>query len=176
MKKVFLFFLLLSSSFCFALALGQSGLNVQLSGNNGGLINGKTWDSVMLKGKVSVLFYVDPDSVKSNEDFAKKLQAQNFDQDTIQSIAIVNLGATWIPNFLIEQRMQSRQEEFPSAVYVADTTSYLMHKWGFKEDSTDVFIFDKKGMLIYKKFGKLSKKEIVEVIALIKKLILLKNK
>jgi len=170
MKKVFLFVLLLGS-FCFALELGQSGLEVELSGNNGGLINGKPWKSLMLKGKVSVLFYVDPDSVDSNEEFAKKLQAQKFNKTKIQSIAIVNLGATWIPNFLIEQRMQSRQEEFPEAIYVADTTSYLMKKWGFKEDSTDVFIFDKKGVLIYKKFGKLSVKEIEEVIGLIKKVI-----
>ena len=167
MRKI-LFISLYLLSFCEALEIGQSGLGVNLSGNNGGLINGKIWKSDMLQGKLSVLFYVDPDSKASNEDFAKKLKKENFDRDKIQSIAIINLGGTWIPNFLIEQRIKSRQEEFPHTTYVFDTTQYLVKKWGFKDDSTDVFIFDKRGSLIFRHFGKLNTKEIKKVLKLLK--------
>jgi predicted transcriptional regulator len=44
-----------------------------------------------------------------------------------------------------------------------------VEKWGLADDNSDILIFDKKGKLIYKKFGKLSKKEVSSVLALIQK-------
>ena len=166
MKKIILGLLVLVGS-SFAVEVGQVPSAVSLSGDNGGKTDGSTWNTSSLKGKVHILFYVDPDKKDLNEALTKALKKRHFDRKKYASVAIVNLAATWMPNALIEAKLKSKQKEFPDTTYVKDKKKVLVKKWNLADDNSDVLLFDKNGKLIYKKFGKLSNAEIAKVLSLI---------
>ena len=168
MKKIILSIVFVTAS-ALAIDVGQVPSMVTISGENGGKTDGSIWSSSSLKGKVSIVFYVDPDKKDVNENLTKALKKQHFDRSKYASTAIVNLAATWMPNALIESKLSSKQKEFPDTTYVKDKKKVLVKKWGLADDNSDILLFDKNGVLIYKKFGKLSDKEIASVLALIEK-------
>jgi len=165
-KKVFLS-LVLSATVSFALMLGQTPPSVVIDGKNGGQVDGKAWDSAMLKGKVHVLFYVDPDKKDLNEAFTEALHAKQFSHQKYGSVAIVNMAATWMPNFAIEMKLKAKQKKYPNALYVRDKKKVLVKKWALKDDNSDILVFDKDGKLIFQYAGKLNKDQINKVLSLI---------
>lgn len=166
MKKVVLGFLLLCVS-ALSVELGNVPPAVVIEGKEGGWTDGKAWHSSMLKGKIHTLFYVDPDERDLNNGLADALKAKKFDRKKVNSVAIINLAATWLPNVIIEAKLKERQKKFPNAIYVKDKKKVLVREWGLADDNSDILIFDQKGKLIYKKFGQVSEKEIPEVLELI---------
>lgn len=168
MKKIVLGMLLLCGQ-SMALELGKIPSKVILEGEKGGKTDGTAWDSSMLKSKVYTLFYVDPDERDLNNDFADALKAKNFDRKKVNSVAVINLKATWLPNVILESKLKEKQKKFPHTIYVKDKQKVLVKQWSLADDNSDILIFDKKGKLIYKKFGKISEKEIPEVLNLIEK-------
>ena len=166
MKKVVASFLLLVGS-CMAIELGSVPKAVTIDGKNGGKVDGSSWESSMLTGKIHTLFYVDPDKRDLNNPLADALKARKFDRAKVNSVAIINLAATWLPNVFIEAKLKEKQKKFPHTVYVKDKKKVLVKEWGLEDDNSDILIFDQKGRLIYKKFGKVSDDEIKDVIALI---------
>jgi YtfJ family uncharacterized protein len=168
MKKIILGFLIVVGS-SMAVEIGKVPSSVSLSGENGGKIDGTVWSSAMLKGKVHILFYVDPDERKLNENLTKALKKRHFDRKKYASVAMINLAATWMPNAILESKLKAKQKEFPDTIYVKDKKKVLVQKWGLEDDNSDILVFNKEGKLIYQKFGKLSEKEIASVLALIEK-------
>ena len=166
MKKTSIMMVLLFSSL-FALDIGAVPKSVTIEGDNGGLVAGGAWHSSMLKDKVHVLFYVDPDEKDTNEAFADALKTKDFDRSKFASVAIVNLAATWKPNVVINMLLKAKQKKFPNTIYVKDKHKVLVKKWGLADDASDVLVFDKGGKLLYSKSGKLEKAEIDKVIDLI---------
>jgi YtfJ family uncharacterized protein len=152
-----------------AIELGKVPSNVVIDGENGGNVNGKAWNSSMLKGKIYTVFYVDPDEKDLNNPLANALKARKFDRKKVNSVAIINLAATWLPNIVIEAKLKNKQKKFPNTVYVKDKKKILVKEWNLADDNSDILIFDKKGKLIYKKFGKVLDSEIKSVISLIEK-------
>jgi len=157
---------LLSAS---AVEIGKVPVEVNIGGRDGGKTDGTVWNSSMLKGKVYVLFYVDPDEKDLNKALTQALKKRHFSRTKYGSVAVVNLAATWKPNMIIEALLKKKQKEFPSTLYVKDKNKVLVKQWGLADDNSDILVFDKKGKLIYKKYGKLSSDEIKEVLALIEK-------
>lgn len=168
LKKVALLILLFMSN-CLAIELDKVPSLVSLDGKDGGKVDGAKWSSSMLKGKVHIVFYVDPDKKDLNEDLSNALKKRHFNRKKYGSVAIINLAATWMPNALIESKLKSKQKKFPDTTYVKDKKKILVNKWDLADDNSDILIFNKKGKLIYKKFGKLSTSQIVDVITLIEK-------
>ncbi len=168
MKKIVLGMLLMWGQ-SMALELGKVPSAVVIDGDNGGKTDGTAWNSSMLKGKVYTVFYVDPDERDLNNAFADALKAKMFDRKKVNSVAIINLAATWLPNAIIESKLEEKQKKFPHTTYVKDKKKVLVTKWGLADDTSDILIFDKEGKLIYQKFGKVSDKEILEVLKLIEK-------
>ena len=168
MKKS-LFILLCATLSLVAVEVGEFVPMVSIEGKNGGKLDGSAWYSCMLKGKVHTLFYVDPDERELNSALADALKEKGFDKQKVASIAIINLAATWIPNAVLETLLKKKQKQFPNTLYVKDKAKVLVKKWHLADDNSDILIFDQKGTLIYKKFGKLSADEIQEVIRLIQK-------
>ncbi len=168
MKKIILSVLFLAVS-SMAAEVGKVPGVVSLSGDNGGKVDGTVWSSKTLKGKVHIVFYVDPDKKDLNEALSKALKKRHFDRSKYASVAIINLAATWMPNVAIEVKLKSKQKEFPDTIYVKDKKKVLVKKWNLADDNSDVLVFNKSGTLIYKKFGKLSAKEIQNLLALIEK-------
>ena len=154
---------------CLAIELDKVPSLVSLDGKDGGKADGAKWSSSMLKGKVHIVFYVDPDKKDLNEDLSNALKKRHFNRKKYGSVAIINLAATWMPNALIESKLKSKQKKFPDTTYVKDKKKILVNKWDLADDNSDILIFNKKGKLIYKKFGKLSTSQIVDVITLIEK-------
>jgi len=168
MRKIILGFLLVAGS-SMAVELGKVPGAVLLSGKNGGRTDGLEWSSKMLKGKVHILFYVDPDKRDLNEPLSQALKKHHFNRKKYASVAVINLAATWLPNVILESKLKAKQKEFPDTIYVKDKKKLLVSKWKLADDNSDILLFDKKGKLIYKKFGKLSDKEIKSLLALIEK-------
>jgi uncharacterized protein len=167
MRKTLL--LLLAPLILLALELGKPPLHVTLEGDNGGRINGTLWDSNMLHDKMHILFYVDPDEKDTNNALSDALKAKAFDRNYYNSVAIINMAATWLPNFAIASSLEKKQAKFPHTIYVKDLNKMLVQKWGIADDSSNVLLFDKTGNLIYLHEGKLDQNEIDTVIALIEK-------
>lgn len=167
-KKVLLGFLFFLGN-CMAIEVSQVPPSVIIDGKNGGKIDGSAWDSSMLKGKIYTVFYVDPDERDLNNPLADAIKAKNFDRKKVNSVAIINLAATWLPNVILEAKLKEKQEKFPHTIYVKDKKKVLVKEWNLADDNSDILIFDQKGKLIYKKFGKVSNEEIKDIIALIEK-------
>jgi predicted transcriptional regulator len=141
---------------------------VTISGENGGLVkDGGMWKSSSIKDKVYVMFYVDPDEKDKNENFSQILKVKKFDRSKFGSIAIVNLAATWKPNFVIESILKSKQKEFPKTIYVKDKNSVLVNNWGLANDESDILIFSKNSELLFYKAGKLGKDDINKALEII---------
>ena len=166
MKKIVLS-LLLSSLSLFSLNIGEVPKEIVVENKNGGQIDGTAWSSTMIKDKVYVLFYVDPDEKDTNNLFSEALKAKNYSLESYGTIAIVNLSATWLPNFAIESALKKKQESYPNTTYVKDKTKFLVKEWELQDDSSNVLVFNKKGELIYNYAGKLDDGEIQKVLNLI---------
>ncbi len=161
--------LLITGTSAMAIELDKLPPKVTISGKDGGKLDGTSWSSSMLKGKIYTIFYVDPDKKDLNNALANALKAKNYDRKKADSIAIINLAATWLPNAILEPILKKKQKQFPNTLYVKDKNKVLVKKWHLADDNSDILIFDKRGKLMYKKFGKVSASEIKEVIELIDK-------
>ena len=151
-----------------AITIGKTPKNVSISDDNGGLVkDGAEWNSSTLKNKVYVMFYVDPDVKDLNEDFSAALKEKKYDRNNYGSLAIINLAATWKPNFVIEGILKSKQEEFPNTIYVKDKNSVLVHEWELEDDNSDIIIFSKSGKVLFYKYGKMETSDIEKALKII---------
>jgi len=167
MKKVLVSFLI-TSSFIFALTVGQKAPTVVLSGENGGYISGGAWSSSSLKGKLHLLLYADPDKRKAMSNVLSFIKNNHF-KNRLKTVAIINMKATWLPNFAIEKKLRSKQKELKNVVYVEDKNKYLVRKWGLKDNDTNIILFDKRGKVLYKHSGDISSEELKKLYYIIRK-------
>lgn len=145
-----------------ALTVGENPKGVSISGDNGGYVeDGAEWSSSSIKDKVYVMFYVDPDEKDTNSHYTKRLKEKDYDRSVYGSMAIINLAATWKPNFIIESILKSKQEEFPNTIYVKDKNSVLVNEWEVENDASNVLIFSKTGELLFYKSGKMEEEDII---------------
>lgn len=151
-----------------ALTLGEVPKAVTISDDNGGLVkDSSAWNSSSIKNKVFVMFYVDPDEKDLNNEFSAALKAKKYDRANYGSLAIINLAATWKPNFVIESILKSKQEEFPDTIYVKDKNSVLVNEWQITDNNSDIIIFSKDGKVIFYKDGKMEASDIQTALKLI---------
>jgi len=151
-----------------AIELGQVPPKIELKEKLGGRLDGTPWSSEELRGKVHVLFYVDPDEKDTNNDASEALDRERFASDRFQSVGIVNMAATWLPNFAISSALKDKQKRYPTTIYVRDYKKVLVGAWKISGDSNNVLAFDKSGRLIFRKDGKLTAEEIQRLIKVIR--------
>jgi predicted transcriptional regulator len=161
MKIKILALALLAAINLYAINVNEKPKEVTISGDNGGLVkDGKAWSSNMLKDKVYVVFYVDPDEKDVNEEFSQALKAKDYrSRGDFGSMAIINMAATWKPNFAINVILKGKQKEFPKTIYVKDKNKVLVKEWGLGDDASNILIFSKDGTLLFYKSGKMSEKD-----------------
>jgi hypothetical protein len=150
------------------LQLGQVPADVELKGDLGGRIDDTPWSSSEMRGKVHVIFYVDPDEKDLNNEASDALKAENFPREKFQSLGIINMAATWLPNFAISSALKKKQEKYPTTIYIRDYKKVLVNAWGIADDTSDVMAFDKQGRLIFYKAGKLEAGDIKALIQAIR--------
>jgi YtfJ family uncharacterized protein len=151
-----------------AIEIGQIPPQVELKEKLGGRTDGKPWSSEELRGKVHVLFYVDPDEKDMNKDASEALDRENFPIDKFQSVAIINMAATWLPNFAISPVLKDKQKRYPEVIYVRDYKKVLVDAWKIADHSYNILALDKEGKLIFRKDGKLTAEEIQMLIKVIR--------
>ena len=151
-----------------ALEIGKKPKEVTIDGENGGLVaDDSAWNSSSIKDKVYVMFYVDPDEKDTNNPFSTALKAKEFDRTKFGSLGVINLAATWKPNFIIEKLLKSKQEEFPHTIYVKDKNSVLVKEWEIEDDASNILIFSKDTKLLFYKSGAMSENEIQTALKII---------
>jgi uncharacterized protein len=151
-----------------AIEIGEIPPKVELKEKLGGRLDGKPWSSEELQGKVQVIFYVDPDEKDTNNPASEALDKEKFPPDKFQSWAIINMAATFMPNFAINSALEKKQKLYPRTIYVRDLKKVLVHAWKIADDSSNVLAFDKTGKLIFRKDGKLNAEEIQKLIKAIR--------
>jgi YtfJ family uncharacterized protein len=151
-----------------AIEMGETPPTVELREKLGGRLDGKPWSSEELRGKVHVLFYVDPDEKDTNNDASEALNKEKLPSDKYQSVGIINMAATWLPNFAISSSLKDKQKRYPRTIYVRDDKKVLVNAWKIADDSSNVLAFDKQGKLIFRKDGKLTTDEIQRLIKAIR--------
>jgi hypothetical protein len=151
-----------------AIEIGEIPPKVELKEKLGGRLDGKPWSSEELQGKVQVVFYVDPDEKDTNNPASEALEKEKFPPDKFQSWAIINMAATFMPNFAINSALEKKQKLYPRTLYVRDLKKVLVTTWKIADDSSNVLAFDKTGKLIFRKDGKLNAEEIQKLIKAIR--------
>ncbi len=151
-----------------AIEIGEIPPKVELKEKLGGRLDGKLWSSEELQGKVHVVFYVDPDEKDTNNEASDALDREKFPGDKFQSVGIINMAATWLPNFAISSGLKDKQKRYPRTIYVRDYKKVLVTAWKIADDSSNVLAFDKNGRLIFRKDGKLTAEEIQMLIKVIR--------
>ena len=85
------------------------------------------------------------------------------------SVAVINMAATWMPNFAIQMKLESKQKDYPTTTYVKDMEKILVEQWGLADDSNDVLIFDREGKVVFSVDGQLNPSQIEEMLQTIRK-------
>lgn len=137
------------------LVLNRTPPLVELAGDDGGRLDGSSWNSSELEGTLSILMYVDPDRIKVNEHVENALANEKYPPETIKSVAIANLAATWKPKFLITKILKRKQKQYPGTIYLTDKRKVLVKQWGLHDHSYNVLVFGQSGSLLFNKFGAL---------------------
>ncbi len=167
MKKLLLLPFLLSLTLS-AAELGSKLPGITLDGDKGGRVAGGKWESSELQGKVHLVFYVDPDESDLNEVLSDAVKASEPDRSKFASVAIINMAATWKPNFAIQSVLEGKQEKFPHTTYVKDMDKYIVKSWNIADDNNDIILLDKTGKILFIQEGEVDADGIKKVLKLIK--------
>ena len=166
LTKFFIFMMLLTYQ---PLTLLGGGLQTlpNISFDKKSTPNGKGWSSKSVAGKVVYWLYVDPDKKSYNKALADAVKAKNYDAKYFQTVAVINMKATMIPNFLLNSALKDKQKEYPKVDYIKDFDRRLVKEWGLADDEYVICLFDHTGKLIYYKYGELPKKEVKSLIGIL---------
>jgi predicted transcriptional regulator len=143
----------------------------ELSGSCGGRLDKTPWSSSELTGKVTSLYYIDPDEADLNEPLFCALKAERFPLEKVRSFAIINMKATWLPGGILTMLLRRKQKKYHRTIYVKDNCKRGVALWNLTDHSSDVVLFDQRGKVIYSRDGKFTKEQITEMINLIWKTI-----
>ena len=147
--------------------LGQPLPPVLLEEDSGGQLDGSPWHSDSLKERLHILMYVDPDEVKVNTHVEDALSQQDFDPERVRSVAVINMAATWKPNFAIDILLKGKQEKYPDTVYLRDLQGELVSKWGLIDNSYHVLLVGRKGEVLFSAGDALSEEQVTQLISII---------
>jgi uncharacterized protein len=142
--------------------------HIILKNDLGGKVDGSNWDSATLKRKYHLLFYTDPDEKDLNDELVEALEKANFPDNTFTSVAIINMGATWLPDMAIAMMLKQKQKKYPDTIFVKDLKKTLVKQWKLKDDSVNVLYLNPQGEVIFYQDGKLSEQKIQQLLHLIR--------
>ena len=110
-----------------------------------------------------MIFYVDPDHHKQNEEFTYELEKNHRAQsDEIYGFGVMNLkDAPMVPNSVARSLARKRTAK-NGATVLADQSRELINAWGLGDCNNKfvLLIVSKEGELVYMKKGELSKADI----------------
>ena len=108
-----------------------------------------------------MIFYVDPDARKQNEEFTYKLEeTHRAESPEIYGFGIINAKDTWFPDGTIRLFARKRTAK-NGALVLMDKDRSLSRKWDLG-DCNDLFVIlfvNKAGELVYMHKGELTREE-----------------
>ena len=104
----------------------------------------------------------------SNNEANEALKAEDFDKQKYGSYALINMAETWLPNFALEMKLESKQKDYPDTIYVKYLDKILVKGWRLADDSSNVVIFDRQGMVVFSLDGKLNQAQIYSMLQAVK--------
>ncbi len=149
------------------LAFPLTAQEVELSGDNGGYINGQPWKLADHLGVVTTLFYLEPAEQNLNTELEARLEAEGFPTELSDAVVVVSTKQSWLPNFAIEKAVKKKQKAHPTTSFVLDKTNTLSKNGWLPSPGYIVVVFDQKGQRIYQKEGAFSRADIDQLIALL---------
>ncbi len=109
--------------------------------------------------KALLIFYVDPDHHKQNEDFTYELEENGrAHSDNIQAFGVMNLkDAPFVPNGMARNMAKKRTAK-NGALVLADQERILSTQWGLGKCNNQfcLIIVSKEGELVFLRKGELS--------------------
>ncbi|MCF8242086.1 MAG: YtfJ family protein [Melioribacteraceae bacterium] len=144
---IMIFFLSLSVSA--QVEINKNPPEVFLDKENGGNIDGYSWSSKELKGKINLLLYVAPDQQGSVQKFLERIDKRNYQKERFQVTLILNTEATWIPNSLIEDKVRGKAEEDTTKIYVLDKDEVVLNEWNLSEDNPNILLINDGGLVVF---------------------------
>ena len=170
MKKLFILLSLTASVLFAEVPMNTPLTPTTLAGDNGGYFNGDAWNSSMLKGKTTMLMYVDPDEKSKGEVFKPTIEGfeKDLDFSKFQILVIINLNATWKPDAIIKKMMKSKVDTYPKRTYILDAKSVLVKAWGLPDDEYNTLIINDNGEVIYAHSGDWSAEDMKKINTLVR--------
>lgn len=163
MEKVLIIFLLIFSG-----AINAGLPRVILSEKQGETLEGDIFDTASLKGKTFLLVHIDPDQKDLNEKAQNALSEAKLSGPKYGSVVIINAKSTWVPDAILRTALRLNKKKYPDTIYVLDYSKTFVDQWNFKDNSSSFMIINSDGLPIFRREGKLSDKDIEEMIGLIK--------
>jgi len=165
--------MLLIASFVAAVELGTTPQKLTLKDGLVELQGEKPWSDDYFRSNKQgyLLFYVDPDEETFNKHIEEKLDKafKSYDDKFKNSITIINMAASWIPNVLIQPVIKEREKKYPYNKFVLDYNKTMVEKWGLEDDAYQVLIFSNEGKIVYANHKRLSDADVEEVRVILKK-------
>jgi len=170
MKKLLVLLSLTAATLFAEVSMDKPLSALTIEGDNGGYYAGEAWNSSMLKGKTTMLMYVDPDERSKGEAFKPTIAGfeKDLDFSKFQIVVVINLNATWKPNAVIRKMMKSKVEENPKRIYVLDVNSALVKSWGVTDDEYNTMVINDNGQVIYSHSGEWKDTEMDKINTLIR--------
>jgi len=170
MKKLLLILPLLLTSLFAEVDTTKPLPTLVLEENNGGFYDGSSWSSELLKGKTTMLMYVDPDEKNKGEVFKTTIEGfeKDLDFSKFQILVIINLNATWKPDAIIKKMMKSKVDTYPKRTYILDSQSVLVKGWNLPDDEYNTLIIDQNAKVIFQHAGDWDEAQMQEVNTLVR--------
>lgn len=118
-----------------------------------------------------LIFYVDPDRHKQNEDFTIEIEENHVAEgENIEGFGVLNLKDTMLPNGIVRTMARKRTEK-NGATVLADTDRTLAKAWDLGDCNNQfvLMLVSKDGEMLYLRKGELTeedKKEFYRVVKL----------
>ena len=108
-----------------------------------------------------LIFYIDPDKHKQNEDFTYELEENHRAQSpNIHAFGLLNLKDSWLPNGTV-CKLANKRTEKNGATVLADTKRALRDAWNLGDcNGKFVLLFvSKEGELVFMRKGELTQED-----------------
>ena len=113
-------------------------------------------------GQKNVLvFYVDPDKHKQNDEFIRKMEEEKFAAgENIEGFGIINLKDTMFPNAIVRFLARKRTEK-NGATIITDENNIIAKEWGLGECNNMfvLMIVSREGDLVFCHKGEMTKQD-----------------
>lgn len=117
-----------------------------------------------------LIFYVDPDRHKQNEDFTVEIEENHAAQgENIEGFGVLNLKDTMLPNGIV-RTMARKRTATNGATVLADTDRSLAKAWGLGDCNNQfvLMLVSKDGEMLYLRKGELTEADKEEFYRVVK--------